>query len=660
MTRKRTKSSDSPALAPAPSRPSGERDAGLEYKKLTKLGFISLEEIDAEECEVVLADVSKSTGKAMGGKRKRTRLASSSTSLTATSPCPPNTISLPAWEFYGLHSSLKCALAECAFTEPTPVQAQVLSHLLSSKTGNEGRKRNILGSAPTGSGKTLAFLLPILQAHLAHTGDEIGTKEEQLSSSNAATTAEGGRTNSSMLDRQHSLLALIIVPTRELALQITEQLNTVSKYVPNIQAVTLVGGLSQEKQERLLGYQPNVLIGTPGRLGEILSDNQALRQSLSRLPFLVLDEADRLTEPGHFRDMDAIVELLRPSNGHRSTFLFSATLLQQQMAGKKDHLRRLRNDLGLHDRNTVTISVSAAEALGVFPAVEVMGTEREETAGGEKELQKSKKETKKAAGPSSPMVATPSTLQHYQQRCLAEEKTQCLFALWRLQASRTLVFVNSIELVKDLVAILQLLEVPAHGLHAQMQQRQRLKNLDRFRSGPASLLITSDVAARGLDIPFVERIVHYHIPPSVDTFIHRSGRTARANRTGTSIAFVSPVEVKKFNQICGQTKLSMHELNLSLAEMERCNTPVLLAQKIHRLEAQEQRANRQQSWEQRTAEALGVVLDDDRRGAERKGRGKTAAPNTIDDDGSSEHLRKQRIAQVHSLKVQLKSMLVRR
>lgn len=659
MTRK-PKSPSSPGLVPSTSssRLGQKRDAGSEYKHLAKLGFISLEEIDAEECAAVLADADRPTIKDTG-RKKRTRLNSPSVSLVESSPCPPETISLPAWESYGLHPSLQCALAEYGFTEPTPVQSQVLKHLLSPKTEKEGRKRNILGSAPTGSGKTLAFLLPILQAHLAHVSGETGIKEE-LSPSTSPTTAaaeeegavEGKEMDSDSSHRPRSLLALIIAPTRELALQIKEQLVKISKYIPTIQAVNLVGGLSQEKQERLLRRQPNVIIGTPGRLGEILSGDQVLRQSLSRLPFLVLDEADRLTEPGHFADMDAIVELLRPSNGNRSTFLFSATLLQRQSMGKGDHLRRLRNDLGMHDRNTVTISVSAAEALGTLTEADAAGME------GKRE--KEEKEKDRAAGPPSSMVATPSTLQHFQQRCLAEDKTQHLVALWRLQASRTLVFVNSIELVKDLVAILQLLEVPAHGLHAQMQQRQRLKNLDRFREGPASLLVTSDVAARGLDIPSVERIIHYHIPPSVDTFIHRSGRTARANRAGTSIALVSPAEAKKFNQICGQTKLSMRELNLSLTELDRFRKPVLLAQKIHNLEAQEQRRNRQQSWEQRTAEALGVDLDDSwGAGGKRQGKGKsrTTIIDTIDDDGSLERLRKQRTTQVHSLKAQLRSML---
>ena len=554
-------------------RKSNEVSAASEYRSLCKLGFISLEEVGAEEAAQFLGDA----GKTSAPKKAKTAFQVTETKLETP------VVELPGWKDHGeLHPLLLQGLKEAGYTQPTPIQQRVLSVALKDE------KRDILGAAPTGSGKTLAFLLPILNSVLK-----------------------------SFPESATRLSALIIVPTRELALQIKLHLEAACKFAPQVRSVVLVGGLSSEKQERLLGHSPNIIIGTPGRLAELFQSRESLQEALGSLPFLVLDEADRLVESGHFKDLDTLFEMLslRP-NPHRRTFLFSATLEFKSDGGKRrSPVDQLRRKLAFNDKKPATISVGVAS---------VAQEQRPQN------------------------VMSPTGLQHYQLACLVEDKDIYLYALLRGQTGRTLVFVNTIELVRGLAHLLGLLGLKCGSLHAQMQQRQRLKSLERFRSTPGAVLVTSDVAARGLDIPAVDCVVHYHVSKGVNVFVHRSGRTARANREGISVALVAPHEQALFGKAVNATRISLkqHPLADNSAEVGRYKRAVLLAQKVTKAEVRENKQARQKSWEEKAAEALGITIDEAPRSKHR-----------TNDDGELEMCRRGEQQQLATMKAEIAHLL---
>jgi ATP-dependent RNA helicase DDX24/MAK5 len=559
-------------------RKSGDGDAASEYRSLCKMGFISLEEVD----QVEAAQLLEAAGKTVTVPPVKKIRKSASFKITELQTEPVE-VDLPGWkEYTKLHPSLLQGLKEAGYLKPTPIQQQVLSVVL------KDAKRDVLGAAPTGSGKTLAFLLPILN-------EILNSSPESL----------------------EKLYALIIVPTRELALQIQQHLDIACKFAPQIHAVTLVGGLSQERQERLLGYSPNIIIGTPGRLAEIFQGHALLEEGLGTLPYLVLDEADRLAETGHFKDLDILFEMLKSRpNPNQRTFLFSATLALRTGKGKKSSVDLLRKKLVFNDKK---------------PAILSVGVER----------------TGSMASATS-TAASPVTLQHYQLPCLIEDKDIFLCALLRSQSGRTLVFVNTIELVRDLAHLLNLLGFKCGALHAQMQQRQRLKSLERFRNTPGAVLVTSDVAARGLDIPAVDCVIHYHVPKGVDIFVHRSGRTARANQSGCSVALVAPHEQALFSRAVNATHISLkdHPLASSTTEMDRYRRAVSLAQKVTKLETRQNKEARQKSWEEKAADALGIIIDD---GPKSKHR--------AHDDGDTQIQSRQEQQNITSMKAEIAHIL---
>lgn len=134
--------------------------------------------------------------------------------------------------------------------------------------------------------------------------------------------------------------------------------------------------------------------------------------------------------------------------------------------------------------------------------------------------------------------------------CLEKDKDVYLYYILMRYSGKSLVFVNSIDCIRRLVPLLELLELPVWGIHAEMQQRQRLKNLERFSSSENGVLISSDVSARGLDIPLVSHVIHYQIPRSADLYVHRSGRTARGRDEGVVVSLVGPKEIKLYRRLC--------------------------------------------------------------------------------------------------------------
>ena len=377
------------------------------------------------------------------------------------------------WATLGLSKTLDAI----PFAEPTPIQASAIPHIL-------GEKRDLIGKAVTGSGKTLAFGLPIIESWLS-----------QPSPSSQA---------------DFSPFALILSPTRELARQLSAHLTAVN-CSPKPRVTTITGGLSTHKQLREL-KTANIVVATPGRLWQLISEeSSSILSGLKQVKFLVIDEADRLLQQGHFEELEKALDALdrriiseafpTPPLPSRQTLLFSATFT---------NLDRLLPKLNFHDPNK-PLYIDA-----------------------------------------SPSTATPTTLHESLLECGALEKDLYLYHLLLTHSSqKILIFTNSIATVKRLHALLSELHLAASALHSSTIQRARYRALERFTEGLGGILVATDVAARGLDIDSVDLIVHYHVPRTREMYVHRSGRTARAQKGGRSILLCSPQEYKGVLKIVG-------------------------------------------------------------------------------------------------------------
>ncbi|OQS05512.1 DEAD/DEAH box RNA helicase [Thraustotheca clavata] len=521
----------------------------------------------------------------------------------------------PEWAKYKLHPKINLALRRVG-SAPTEIQAKTLHPAVIEH-------RDVVGAAPTGSGKTLAFGLPVLHHLLSHP------------------------------EQEKKCRALILTPTRELAMQITDHL---TKIVPNrreIGIVTLVGGMAVQKQIRQLSYSPEIVVATPGRLWEVMEAGETTHfaELNADLQFLIVDEADRMLQPGSFPQLQKIFEYInkntpKPVKGKvileesddeeedlpmeaaetsvvmlddilqqheeaknapeeskkpryvRQTFLFSATMTLKN-AGRYQ-TKRMKNPTAL----TVLESIMRRVGLRGKPAVVDLSVPADI-------VDDDDKPKKQKAGASE--VTLPAGLELAQVETLDEHRNNCLYYFLTQYPGRTIVFLNAIAGVRRVAGILSLLKLPVFALHAEMQQKQRLKKLEGFRANPKGILIATDVAARGLDIPSVQYVVHYHIPRSAETFVHRSGRTARAASEGLSISLVAPIDAKYHAQICnvlrrpsGFSSFPIDHKFLPLVK-ER----VKLAEQIFAEENQESKQKSEASWFSQMAQAADLPLDDD-------------------------------------------------
>lgn len=479
--------------------------------------------------------VSKPVTKKPKSKKAKT---TQTPSVNPDNSSPPEIMDsdLVEWKRFNLELPLLQGLKAAGFDQPMPIQAAALDALLLQG------KRDILGAAPTGSGKTLAFGLPLLN-HIIK----------------SPRTAGAG---------------LIIVPTRELAVQIEKHLKLVARFA-KIKIATVVGGLSQEKQNRQLKSNPDLIIATPGRLNELMEFDQLVRGLVSRVKFLILDEADRMVQVGHFKELDDILSrILKHSNEARQVLLFSATLVESR--DKDSPFARLCKKL---------------------------------------ELDKSAKNLAQLN-----FAGKPVALQESFALCSSQEdKEAVLFGFLReLKAAngkfgRVLLFANSIDTIRRISHLLALLEIPTISLHAQMQQRQRLNNLDRFKAAEECVLIASDVAARGIDIAGVDHVIHFHLPKSKETYVHRCGRTARANQSGTSLALVAPEE-RKLADTCAlnSTRPDVIQYTPNPRDTRDFIIPVLkLARRIEKVEHSIRSARSEINWAQKLADECEIILDED-------------------------------------------------
>ncbi|KAF1316518.1 Dead deah box rna, partial [Globisporangium splendens] len=561
-------------------------------------------------------------------------------------PKPLTPVNLPKWDKYKLHSTLMHSLKQAGFMAPTRIQEQTIYPALVDN-------RDVVGAAPTGSGKTLAFGLPIL-SQLLFEREQEGYKKD--------------------------CKALILTPTRELALQIHQHLE---KMVQNreIGIVTLVGGMAIQKQTRMLTYSPEIVIGTPGRLWDMIDHKHAHFKDLNNtLRFLVIDEADRMLQKGSYPEVEKIFDALRfnkktatsdlvdvsdheesdaeedgddydkdidansfsgeakvmmlddilkmqakqkqqeeenadegksnkpkPSQPveseaprHvRQTFLFSATLTIPEggrfQNGKKKH------------RHALTVLESVMKRVGMRgkPAVVDLSIDENASAGVDDDARR-KKQLENVS------LSLPAGLELCQHEVSDSNRDSFLYYFLTQYPGRTIVFLNAIHQVRKLTSLLSLLNLPVFALHAEMQQRQRLKKLDSFKTHAQGILIATDVAARGLDIPSVDYVVHYHIARSTEVFVHRSGRTARAEKDGLSISLVGPADAKYHTQICKmlQRPTGLSDFPFDHRYLPAVDERVRLAKSINEEENATGKVKSEETWFSQMAAAADLDMDD--------------------------------------------------
>ncbi|CEH18428.1 RNA helicase [Ceraceosorus bombacis] len=497
---------------------------------------------------------------------------------------------LPQWSTLSLHPKLAKGLHTLKFLSPTAIQKETLEISL-----GESQLRDVIGIAQTGSGKTLAYALPVLQWVLKVREDESARKQ-----------AEGKEADSIEEGNVKGLAALIMCPTRELALQVSAHIRALvgacgvaasatKKPLPFASLATLTGGMSEEKQRRLLNVGENgadIVVATPGRLWDMCSNDDELTMRIKKTKFLVVDEADRMIEAGHFREMEHILGLVRrPNVDHdeasdarsdsredMQTFIFSATLskeLQRNLSRKRKAGKARRRQ---EASSTMEDLLDLIDFRDEDPHVVELSSSRRIA----KEIREAKVE------------------------CLGAEKDLYLYYFLCRYPGRCIVFLNSIDGIRRLKPLLANLGLDPQVLHSQLQQKQRLKALDRFKgtsgssgmSANTSVLLATDVAARGLDVPDVDHVVHYQLPRSVDAFVHRSGRTGRAGKEGVSIVLVEPKEKRLWKDLCrglGRAEdLSMLPIEYSFLPMLKDR--IALSRQIDNMEHKVQKLSHEESW----------------------------------------------------------------
>lgn len=369
-----------------------------------------------------------------------------------------------------LHEDILQTLAELKFTHMTPVQAACIPLFMSNK--------DVAAEAVTGSGKTLAFVIPVIELLLR--------REEKL--------------------KKMQVGALVVTPTRELALQISEVMQQFISRFPQFTQILLIGGTNPiDDVEKFKNQGAHIVIATPGRLEDMFrrkSDGLDLASSVKSLDVLVLDEADRLLDMGFEASLNTILGHLPKQ---RRTGLFSATQTQE--------LEKLVR-AGL--RNPVRITV---------------------------------KEKGVASTAAAAAQKTPARLSNYYTICKSENKFNNLVAFLRQHKhEKNLVFFSTCACVEYYGRALEVLvkKVPVHCIHGKMKNK-RNKIFADFRSLKSGILVCTDVMARGIDIPDVNWVLQYDPPSSASAFVHRCGRTARIGNQGNALVFLLPMEESYVN-----------------------------------------------------------------------------------------------------------------
>lgn len=358
-----------------------------------------------------------------------------------------------AFSDFDLYPSLSKSLNEQGYTTPTPIQLQAIPIALQG--------RDLLGCAQTGTGKTAAFVLPILQQMLA---DKNQTPQRRIK-------------------------ALILAPTRELALQIAETVSVLAKYT-QVRCAAIFGGVPQNPQVNKIRQGVDILIATPGRLKDLMQQGYI---SLQHIQYLVLDEADRMLDLGFAQDVKRIIAQL-PAK--RQTLLFSATMPASILS--------LANSL-LHQpaRVEITPVSTAAERVEQF----VYFTDK-------------------------------------------SQKPGLLVNLLQTKEIETVIVFTQMKHTADKVSkYLKQSGINAEAIHGNKSQKQREFALQQFKSRNLRVLVATDIAARGIDVDKLSHVINYDLTQTAETYVHRIGRTGRAGSAGTAISICTPDERPLLNDI---------------------------------------------------------------------------------------------------------------
>lgn len=341
------------------------------------------------------------------------------------------------------------------FKQPTPIQEAAIPEIL--------QHRDMIASAQTGTGKTAAYILPVIHHIL------------------------------SLTDHRDKIKALVLVPTRELAMQIDQNIQGLAYFAP-VSSIAVFGGgdgHSFEVQKKALHQGSEIVIATPGRLIAMLTSFKA---DFSQLRYLILDEADRMLDMGFNEDIMKIISHIPVK---RQTLMFSATMPPK--------IRKLASAL-LQNPLEINLAVST-------PAIGVT------------------------------------------QRFFAVNETDKLLLLQKLLSEETfdsiIIFASTKQKVKSLESIVKKIKLHALAFHSDLSQEERDRAMLAFRNKQLPVLIGTDIISRGIDVEGVGLVVNFDVPPDPEDYIHRIGRTARADAKGTAITFVHPDDARKFYRIEG-------------------------------------------------------------------------------------------------------------
>jgi ATP-dependent RNA helicase RhlE len=359
-----------------------------------------------------------------------------------------------SFESLGLAPALLRALADNGYTTPTPIQAEGIPLVLAG--------HDVLGGAQTGTGKTAAFGLPLLQRLTEGNKPATGPRKPR---------------------------ALILVPTRELAVQVAESLRGYSRYL-RLNVTTIFGGAGMGPQVDCLRRGVDILVATPGRLIDHMQQGNA---KLDAVEVLVLDEADRMLDMGF---LPAMKRILARVPSERQTLLFSATFESQ--------IKQLALEFM---RDPKQVQVAAQNAIA-------------------------------------------ATIQHRAHPVDGSRKRDLLIdILTRRHSEQVLIFGKTKHGCNRLAEQLETAGLPAVAIHGNKSQAARQKALNAFKSGKARILVATDVAARGLDIPNLPLVINHDLPMVAEDYVHRIGRTGRNGMTGEALSLVSPDEAQLLRQI---------------------------------------------------------------------------------------------------------------
>ena len=390
--------------------------------------------------------------------------------MTQTAVAAPTTPT--DFSHFQLDAQLLRAIAESGYTTPTPIQVQAIPVILSGQ--------DVMGSAQTGTGKTASFVLPLLQKILP------------LASSSTSPA-------------RHPVRALVLCPTRELAVQVAENAEKYAKHTP-IRTAVVFGGMDMKPQALAIRGGIELLIATPGRLLDHMEQGNL---SLGQVNYLVLDEADRMLDMGFLPDLQRILNVLPKQ---RQTLLFSATFSPE--------IRKLAQS---YQKDPVIIETAQRNATSNNVSQEVFSVADK-----------------------------------------AHKRSALVQLIHAQKVEQAMIFVNTKIEARELTRFLQRAQINAQTIHGDQTQNERLATLAQFKDNSVPILVATDVAARGLDIAQMPCVINFDLPYNAEDYVHRIGRTGRAGASGRALSIVTPHDDRLLAAIAKLIKTTFTPIPLEL------------------------------------------------------------------------------------------------